>query len=154
MTEVADSVKRWRTRRYARWLLAVVVTPLVMAVWLGGSLDIVLACLGGHPSDAARVMKGIFVIMVGLVLPSAVVLFAGLPFAVVMSTSGRLNRWIFLLGAQPVAVIYALIVYSSLSPERYPTFATIMALVAMPGVLLAALSFYLIGFWRNTPLPQ
>lgn len=151
---MVDSVKRWRVGRYARWLLAAVVTPLIVAVWLGGSLDVVLACLGGHPSDTARVMLGIFVLMVGLVLPSAVVLFLALPFALVASRTGQLTWRTALLITLPVAAIYGVIVFSSLSPQRYPTFATIMALVAMPGVLLAALSFYFVGFWRNTPLPQ
>jgi hypothetical protein len=154
MTEVADSVKRWRVGRYARWLLAAVVTPLVVAVWLGGSLDIVLACLGGHPNDTARVMQGAFVLMVGLVLPSAGVLFLALPFALVAARAGRLTWRTALLIILPVAAIYGVIVFSSLSPQRHPAFAATMGVVAMPGVLIAALSFYLIGFWRSTSLPQ
>jgi len=152
MADCVDRVKGPRAARYARWVLAVVLTPLTMAVWLGGSLGVVMVCLGGRPGDIARLMLAMFVVMVGFVLPFACVLFLGLPYSIVMSRRGDLNWRTFLLGALPVAVIYGLVVYSSLSPDRYPTFAVTMALAAMPEVLLASLCFYFIGFWCNTSL--
>ena len=146
----AKSVQFSNTIGCRRLFAALFLTPLVMAIWLGESFDATVAHYGGNPDGPARVMLGAFLIMIGFGVPFLCLLFLGLPYTLIMAKAGRLNFLAILLPTLPIAVLYSLLVYSSLNPDRFAAPARMMGLAAVPGVLVASLCFYLVGVWRNT----
>jgi len=134
-----------------RLFAAVLLTPIVVVIWLGISLHMVMAHFGANPSDTASLILGMFLLVVGFGLPFGFMLLIGLPYAIGMLIAGRLNLLTVLVPALPAAIIYGLIVYFSLQPERHAAPARAMAIAAVAGVLVASLCFYVVGAWRNTP---
>lgn len=138
-----------QTIKFCRLLAAVVLTPAFIFFWLCCSLDIVMARFGMNPDGPAMIILGATLIMLGFAAPFICLLSAGLVYTFVMRI-GRLNVSMVMLAAAPAALIYGLIVYASMQPNRYPAFAWTMAVTAVLGALLAASVFYVVGIWRNT----
>jgi len=145
----AKNTRSLNAVHYVRLCAAALLVPIVSVIWLSVSLDVVIAHFGGNPDGPALVVLGAFLIMVGFVAPSGFMLVVGLPYALGMMTAGRLNLRTVLVPALPTAIVYGLIVYSSLQPERNPAPAAAMALSAAAGFLVASLCFYIVGVWRN-----
>jgi hypothetical protein len=138
-----------RTLKYCRLFAAFVLASLFIFLWLSFSLDIVMARFGMNPDGPAKIVLGMILLMLGFAAPVVCLLSVGLAYSFVIRT-GRLNVSTVILAALPAALIYALIVYASMQPNRYPVFAWTMAATAAAGALLAAPVFYVIGIWRNT----
>jgi hypothetical protein len=143
------SIRFANTIRYFRWSVAFVLTPVFIFFWLCFSLDIVMARFGMNPDGPARIILGAFLITMGFVGPFVCLLGVGLAYSFVVRI-GRLNFLMVMVSALPAALIYGLIVYASMQPNRYPAFAWTMALAAALGVQLAGPVFYVVGVWRNT----
>jgi hypothetical protein len=143
------SIQFARTIRYCRWCAAFVLTSVFTFFWLCFSLDIVMARFGMNPDGPARVILGAFLIMMAFATPFIFLLSAGLVYTFFMRIR-RLNLSTVMSGALPAALIYGLIVYASMQPNRYPAFAWTMAVTAAAGAQLAAPVFYVVGVWRNT----
>jgi hypothetical protein len=138
-----------RVIRVLRFLAAFVLTPLVMMIWLGVSVDTVLTYFGANPEGPARVILGAMIVMIGFGVPSAALVFFGLPYVLFMLSHNRLTFLAILVPTCPVALAYSLLVYSTMQPARNPALALALATATLPGVLAAGLFFYLVGVWRN-----
>jgi len=135
--------------QYVRLFAAILLTPIVVVVWLSISLDMVMAHFGANPNDTTNLLLGMFLVVVGLGLPFGFMLLVGLPYAIGMMIAQRLNFRTVLVPAMPLAILYGVIVYFSLQPERHAAPARAMALAAVAGVLVANLCFYVVGVWKN-----
>jgi hypothetical protein len=130
-----------------RLVLAFLLTPVIMLIWLSLAFDVALAYCGMDPDGPALIGLGF------LLVPAVLMTFLfGLGLAVFMAfTEGHLSFRATVLPAVPVALISGLLIYLPVRPWGDPAFAPAFGVMAMLGVIVATLCFYLIGVWRTVP---
>ncbi|MBN2130484.1 MAG: hypothetical protein JW741_13370 [Sedimentisphaerales bacterium] len=134
--------------RAFRLFMAFILTPLVLMIWVGMSLEAVMPHFGAHPDGPAKVVLGLFVMVVGFGVPFSCLLCLGLPYVFVMLGKGRLNLLTVGLPTLLLAIAYGLGIYRSLLYYRHPAFARSIALLSVPGVIVSGLFFYFVGVWK------
>lgn len=130
-------------RLFLGFLLAPAVVPLTLQV----SLRIAVACFRPAVSDIAADALDVFVLTFGVGMVYLCVLCFGVPYVLLVRQAGRLTFRAVLLPTLLLAWVYSVVLYASLQRD-YP-FAGAVAVLNVPGVILAGLCFFVLGVWRS-----
>lgn len=126
---------------------AFLLAPAIVPTTLYVSLRVITARLGLSHSDVAAAALRTFVLIFGIGLVYLSVLCLGVPYILLLRRAERLNFRTVMLPALVLSWGYSVLVYTSLQADY--AFAAIVAVLCVPGVLLAGLFFYFLGVWRS-----
>lgn len=133
--------------RGIRLLGGFLLAPAVVPLTLYGSLNLVRAYSPLNLNDLPAATLGNFVLTLGVGMAYLCVFCLGVPYVVLMQKAGRLTFRAIMLPTLMLSWVYSVVVYFSLQKD-YPHAGTV-AVLCVPGVLLAGLCFYFIAVWRS-----
>ena len=133
--------------RCIRLFLGFLLAPAIVPIWMGFSLDGIIAYIGIEPSDLAYLILGMSILVGDTGLAYLGGLIFGLPYVIYMLRQGQMNFRTLMAATLVMSLMYSVIEYISLNPQ-YQLIAKPMAILSVPAVILSGLCFYFISFWR------